>query len=541
MNTLKFKVINLNQTGFGMKSNDKKKEGQGGHGNMVFGKYNNKPAVYKIFTDGEDSEIQFFNKFLRKNNTQIKNLLQFIPKVYGILGYSKIEDKNIQSKVLSYFNSVAQEKQEKVIEKVAAAMKAIDEAKAAGKDTAALNEALKKAEKKKKKFNINDELNKYITKGKVLIMKNIAAGKNNILDIKIGQRNFDSKAIKKHPETHKKKDGEEQSKLEIQNNKRKKFPTIKKLGLKLVSGTVRAYIKGGQGKVEQIKLGDQNKKFTKTKEDIKRDFKEVFLMNNPILIKKAKTEITKILALFTSPEFQNLGLHFFSSSLFFAHDGKNLDVKMIDFAHVESNNKTLGLPEYIMEKNYLVKKKQGTRQVVDLLNNENDLIDVGYIMGLNNLLEALNTNNEGKIILKVKDLFSRVFSGNVLVQKLKQHMDSIAQIENTQPDYLKYPSRYNALFRVVIEQNVNNLEYNILKVLPKIPFAKENQNYYSQFLNRLKVIRSKNMQVGGNYYYCGLLENNEYKITQTFRGLKNAKEQFKKLGCDEKFIREVEE
>jgi hypothetical protein len=372
--------------------------------------------------------------------------------------------------------------------------------------------------------------------GKVIIMENIAAGKDNILDIKIGQRNFDSKAIAKHPESHKPPDIME-SKLERQNTKRNKFLTIKQLGLKLVSGTVRAYIRGGQGKVEQIKLGDQNAKFTKTFEDIKRDFKEVFLMNNKVLIDQAIAKIGAILTLFKSREFQKLGLHFFSSSLFFAHDGTTLDVKMIDFAHVESNF-VEGLNKYTMEKNY----KKGTRQVEDLLKNEDDKKDVGYIMGLENLLLSLNTTGgEGKLNLKVKNLFSRVLKGELLVKLLKQHMDSSAQIRNRQAEYLEFSSRFNALFKVVIDQNVTNLEYNILKGLPELPFGKKTRNYYYEFLNRLKRIRSKNIQVGGDYYYCAILENKKYKITQTFRGIENAKKQFKKLGCDEKFIRGVKE
>jgi hypothetical protein len=53
MNTIKLKIKNINHFG------GAKKEGQGGHGNMGFGMYNNKQVVYKFFTDGEDPEIKF--------------------------------------------------------------------------------------------------------------------------------------------------------------------------------------------------------------------------------------------------------------------------------------------------------------------------------------------------------------------------------------------------------------------------------------------------------------------------------------------------
>lgn len=94
-----------------------------------------------------------------------------------------------------------------------------------------------------------------------------------------------------------------------------------------------------------------------------------------------------------------------------------------------------------------------------------------------------------KVKVKVPRLYARVFKGHILVKKLKQHMDSIAHIRKIQPDYLKYNSRYDALFKVVEDHNVTNLEYNILKGLPELPFAKKTRDYYSEFLNRLKRIR----------------------------------------------------
>lgn len=95
----------------------------------------------------------------------------------------------------------------------------------------------------------------------------------------------------------------------------------------------------------------------------------------------------------------------------------------------------------------------------------------------------------GKVKLKVGKLYARVLKGKILVKLLKQHMDNISQVQKIQPDYLKNKQKFDALFKVVIEQNVTNLEYNILKGLPELPFSKKNRNYYYEFLNRLKRIR----------------------------------------------------
>lgn len=96
-----------------------------------------------------------------------------------------------------------------------------------------------------------------------------------------------------------------------------------------------------------------------------------------------------------------------------------------------------------------------------------------------------------KIKVRVKNLYARVFKGLILVQKLKKHMDDIALINKEQPDYIKYKNIYNPLFEIVKTENVTNIEYNQLKTIPKIKYDIKNRDYYNEFQNRLRVIRSK--------------------------------------------------
>ena len=96
-----------------------------------------------------------------------------------------------------------------------------------------------------------------------------------------------------------------------------------------------------------------------------------------------------------------------------------------------------------------------------------------------------------KIKVRINNLYARVFKGLILVQKLKKHMDDIALINKEQPDYIKYKNIYNPLFEIIKTENVTNIEYNQLKTIPKIKYDIKNRDYYNEFQNRLRVIRSK--------------------------------------------------
>lgn len=91
--------------------------------------------------------------------------------------------------------------------------------------------------------------------------------------------------------------------------------------------------------------------------------------------------------------------------------------------------------------------------------------------------------NSNKISLRVENVFARVLKGYELVKFLKKNMDEVSKYEKTKPDYIKYPERYDALFKIIIEYNVDNIEYNSLKILPK-------RNFYKLFNNKLVEIRN---------------------------------------------------
>lgn len=95
-----------------------------------------------------------------------------------------------------------------------------------------------------------------------------------------------------------------------------------------------------------------------------------------------------------------------------------------------------------------------------------------------------SNSNNNKISLRVENIYAKVLKGYELVKLLKKNMDEISRYEKTKPDYIKYPERYDALFRIIIEYNVDNIEYNQLKILPK-------RNFYKLFNNKLVEIRNR--------------------------------------------------
>jgi hypothetical protein len=96
-----------------------------------------------------------------------------------------------------------------------------------------------------------------------------------------------------------------------------------------------------------------------------------------------------------------------------------------------------------------------------------------------------NNYSSNNFSIKVPNIYAKVLKGSELVLILKKNMDDISKYKKTQPDYLKYSDMYNALFKIIIEYDVNNIEYNSLKILPKI-------NYYKLYNNKLAQIRSQN-------------------------------------------------
>lgn len=94
-----------------------------------------------------------------------------------------------------------------------------------------------------------------------------------------------------------------------------------------------------------------------------------------------------------------------------------------------------------------------------------------------------SNSNRNKISLRVENVYARVLKGYELVKILKENMDNISKYQKTEPDYIKYPEMYDALFKIIIEYNVDNIEYNSLKVLPK-------RNFYKLYNNKLYEIRN---------------------------------------------------
>ncbi len=101
-------------------------------------------------------------------------------------------------------------------------------------------------------------------------------------------------------------------------------------------------------------------------------------------------------------------------------------------------------------------------------------------MGNNSSNNNISNNN---ISIKVPNIYAKVLKGARLVKILKKNMDQVSKYEKVEPDYIKYPERYDALFKIIIEYNVDNIEYNSLKTLPK-------RNFYKLFNNKLAEIRN---------------------------------------------------
>ena len=115
--------------------------------------------------------------------------------------------------------------------------------------------------------------------------------------------------------------------------------------------------------------------------------------------------------MFESQEFKDIGLHFFSSSLFItlSKDMKQMNIKMIDFAHVESKGGILGynfdgskevaLNEFLPE---TAANNKCDNVTPNILKNEKDPsseppsynTDYGYILGLETLINMLDDKSD---------------------------------------------------------------------------------------------------------------------------------------------------
>lgn len=223
-----------------------------------------------------------------------------------------------------------------------------------------------------------------------LVLEDINFDNGLFMDLKMGTRRFDSNAIKKHQKckNHKKKNI---TKLQHQTNKRDKNTMIKKYGVNIVSGkTIDGFI------------GDKNIKQENTYDKVKDILVNKFLQGNDENKEKLLDSLQKIKEMFNSTAFTGIGLHFFSSSLFItlSEDMSQMNIKMIDFAHVESTTGILGYQfngkpiEAVL--NVFIPETKANNQcgndTPNILENENKNVDNGYILGLKMLINMLNGN-----------------------------------------------------------------------------------------------------------------------------------------------------
>jgi hypothetical protein len=300
--------------------------------------------IIKTFDDKNDPEIKFYKLANRLGKDQIvdnseikadpvfKKLLGWMPEYHGVFDINKLESQ------------LDEESYEKV-----KAMKDVPKAFLIIED-----------------ITYKDSINK--------------------IDLKMGTRRFDSSAIAKHLKCKPHKD-KGKTKLQTQTDKRDKNKMIKKWGVNIVAGKapwVGECLNKSDEFITCIMGGKDYKE--KTYEDVKRSLLDIFL---PESLLTTFAGCLKKINLMFKINLRKYGLHFFSSSLFITldKDRKRMKIKMIDFAHVEAKEgNEFGLPTFRPETDANKKCKGKTP---DLLNNEKNTFDIGYMKGLNTLLKMI--------------------------------------------------------------------------------------------------------------------------------------------------------
>lgn len=379
-----------------------KMAGTGGHGNMITGLRLNKDTkenistidsklkgniIIKTFGDIDDPEIDFYELVNDKGKDQIvdnseikadpvfKKLLGWMPEYHGVFDINKLEsqlDKESYEKVKRIRNNPVEFLETKLIYNQ----------NISNPDSKVI-ERLKNELAKLKKAN---------KKLVYVIMEDITEENGYQIDLKMGTRRFDSSAIAKHLECKPHKD-KGKTKLQTQTDKREKSPMIKDYGVNIVAGKAPASNKClNKSNNEYCIMGDQKSKdypesyWEDSYEKVKSSLLDIFL---PESLLTTFAGCLKKINLMFKINLRKYGLHFFSSSLFITldKDRKRMKIKMIDFAHVEAKEgNEFGLPTFRPETDAIHECKGKTP---DLLNNEKNTFDIGYMKGLNTLLKMI--------------------------------------------------------------------------------------------------------------------------------------------------------
>ena len=389
-----------------------KMEGTGGHGNMITGLRLNSYAVgtlpkksklsYKIiiktFGDKNDPEIKFYRLANRLgkdqpqfdyNGNQIdtikadpvfQELLKWMPEYHGVFDINKVNDELDDTSIAEVKR--IREEPVKALEK-----KIKYNQNLSNPDDKVIKRLRKKLAKLKK---ANENL-------VYLIMEDITFRDGYHIDLKMGTRRFDSSAIAKHLKCEEHKD-KGKTKLQTQTDKRDKSQMIKNFGVNIVAGKAPASNKClNKSNDKHCIMGDQKSKdypksyWENSYEKVKRSLLDIFLprpkdkINLINVLKNKLEEINKMFKIYL----RKYGLHFFSSSLFITLDKNrtSMKIKMIDFAHVEAKKgNEFDLPTFRPETDA---NKECQGKTPDLLNNEKNTFDIGYMKGLNTLLKMI--------------------------------------------------------------------------------------------------------------------------------------------------------